>query len=256
MDPFTTLRTEIILQVLSHATDFVGFESLISTSSWVNTVFRSQPCKVTLGLIRSNPITTMPGIQQLLRNIAIINSPLTHCNNLENYRQLCANGQTNGILADLELRPLYLRTRKKATKKSPQVQPGISQLKRQCQSHFSFRWRFLCAIMVTTTTTQSGALPQSQTTTPKWTQAGLEPRAFAFRCLLPREWSALTPWWSIIVQVSNKLVKTLDKSDPFGVLEWYCGIHGVCTLSGFFHLLSGVESAHRTVGSLMEMTFD
>jgi hypothetical protein len=97
MDPFTTLPMEIIQQVLSHTTDFIGFESLISTSSWVNTVFRSQPCKVTQDLIRSNSITTMPEIQHLLRSIAIINSPLTHCNNLENYLQLCANSQTDSM---------------------------------------------------------------------------------------------------------------------------------------------------------------
>lgn len=97
MDPFTNLPTEIILQVLSHTTDFVGFESLISTSSWVNAVFRSQPYKVTLDLIRSNSITTMPEIQQLLRNIAIIKSPLVHCDNLESYLHLCANSQTNGM---------------------------------------------------------------------------------------------------------------------------------------------------------------
>ncbi|OQE93704.1 hypothetical protein PENNAL_c0005G12005 [Penicillium nalgiovense] len=38
----------------------------------------------------------MPEIQQLLRSIAIINSPSTHRKDLENYQQLCSNNETGG----------------------------------------------------------------------------------------------------------------------------------------------------------------
>ncbi|RDW90780.1 uncharacterized protein DSM5745_02555 [Aspergillus mulundensis] len=40
-------------------------------------------------LIAANPITSMPEIKQLLRNVAIIYSPSTNCSNHEQYRQIC-----------------------------------------------------------------------------------------------------------------------------------------------------------------------
>lgn len=97
MDPFTTLPSEIIQQILSYIPDFMGIESLLSTSPWVKTVFQSQPRRVMLDLVRSNPITTMPEIQQLLYNIATINSPSTHCNSIESYLELCPNARTDSM---------------------------------------------------------------------------------------------------------------------------------------------------------------
>ncbi|KAJ5699302.1 hypothetical protein N7536_002315 [Penicillium majusculum] len=41
----------------------------------------------------------MPEIQQLLYNIATINSPSTHCNSTDSYLKLCPNAQTN-IMAE------------------------------------------------------------------------------------------------------------------------------------------------------------
>lgn len=84
-----SLPAEIIQKIISYTADFTGMESLLSASSWVNTIFQAQPRRITLDLIKSNPITTMPEIQQLLRNIAIIESPSTSCTNLENYLHIC-----------------------------------------------------------------------------------------------------------------------------------------------------------------------
>ncbi|KAF4767711.1 hypothetical protein N7455_011200 [Penicillium solitum] len=59
----------------------------------------ASPSHVTLDLIRSNTITTMPEIQQLLYDIATINSPSTHCNSTDSYLKLCPNQQTD-IMAE------------------------------------------------------------------------------------------------------------------------------------------------------------
>lgn len=39
MDPFKSLPTEIIREIISYTADFVGIESLLSVSLWVNTIF-------------------------------------------------------------------------------------------------------------------------------------------------------------------------------------------------------------------------
>jgi hypothetical protein len=94
MDPFTPLPPELIQQILSHIPDFVGFESLLSTSPWVQNVFRSHPRHITLNLIRTNSMTT-PEIQNLLYNIATIHTPSIHCDDIDIYIKLCPTTSTS-----------------------------------------------------------------------------------------------------------------------------------------------------------------
>jgi hypothetical protein len=85
-DLFETLTIEIIQEILSYIDEFVDVESLLSTSSWVNQVFQARPRRITLDLLKSNPFTTMPEVQQLLLNVVILESSykssLTLWNNL------------------------------------------------------------------------------------------------------------------------------------------------------------------------------
>lgn len=101
MDPFESLPTEILEEIIFYTADFVGVESLLSVSLWVNRVFEAQPRRTMLELIKSNPITTMPEIQQHLRNIAIINNPATHLTTPESCLHLCTNNKIDDIPSDV-----------------------------------------------------------------------------------------------------------------------------------------------------------
>ncbi|KAH8422462.1 uncharacterized protein LDX57_000217 [Aspergillus melleus] len=89
MDPFEKFPCEIMLQILSYDNDFVGINSLLSVSPWVNLVFQEQPRKITLSLIRSCSITSLPEILHLLRDVVLIKSSTNHCADLESYKRLC-----------------------------------------------------------------------------------------------------------------------------------------------------------------------
>lgn len=89
MDPFEKFPCEIMLLILSYEDDFVGIDSLLSVSPWVNLVFQEQPRRITLGLIRSCSITSLPEIQHLLRDVVLIKSSSNHCADLESYKRLC-----------------------------------------------------------------------------------------------------------------------------------------------------------------------
>lgn len=88
MDPFECFPVEIIQSILSYTADYVGIESLLSVSPWVNTVFHDQPRTITLQLIKSNPISTIPEIACLMRDISVLNTPSIHCKDIGKYTQL------------------------------------------------------------------------------------------------------------------------------------------------------------------------
>ena len=98
MDPFESLPTEIVENIIFYSADFVGIESLLSVSPWVNSrIFQAQPRRITLDLINSNSITTMPEVQQLLRNVVIINNPSTHFPTSESCLHLYTNNKGDCI---------------------------------------------------------------------------------------------------------------------------------------------------------------
>ncbi|KAL4903619.1 hypothetical protein BDW74DRAFT_168808 [Aspergillus multicolor] len=74
MDPLNFFPAEIIHKIIPHTADFVGIESLLTASPWVN------------------------AIKQLLRNVAIIYSPSTDCSSHDQYREMCYGpyGQSSG----------------------------------------------------------------------------------------------------------------------------------------------------------------
>ncbi|KAL4788358.1 hypothetical protein BJX76DRAFT_353385 [Aspergillus varians] len=91
MDPFDRLPVELIRDVITHTTDFVGVESLVIASSRVRAIFHARLRGIFLDLIAANPITMMPQIQELCRNIDVIHGPSTPGTSLDNYQHTCEN---------------------------------------------------------------------------------------------------------------------------------------------------------------------
>jgi hypothetical protein len=91
MDPFEKLPPELIHDIITLTADFVGVESLLRISPRVRAVFHAQPRIVVLDLIDANPITTMPDVQQLCRNISLIQTPSTKPADFDEYRRICEN---------------------------------------------------------------------------------------------------------------------------------------------------------------------
>ncbi|KAK2762135.1 hypothetical protein FQN54_001142 [Arachnomyces sp. PD_36] len=85
MDPFERLPVELIREIIQDIPDFVSLENLLSASPRVNSVYEIEPRKFVEGLILSNSIASVPDIQLIFRNIALINSPSFHCISLDDY---------------------------------------------------------------------------------------------------------------------------------------------------------------------------
>jgi hypothetical protein len=100
MDLFEKLPVELIQDIIAYTADFVGVESLLITSPQVRAVFQAQPRTIISNLIASNPITTMPEIQRLCRNIFLIKSPTTQPTDVHEYRLMCDNISISGIIAE------------------------------------------------------------------------------------------------------------------------------------------------------------
>ncbi|KAE8382210.1 hypothetical protein BDV26DRAFT_254082 [Aspergillus bertholletiae] len=83
MGAFKNLPPEIIVRIIQYAADFVGTQSLLVVSPWVYAVFKAQPYRITEDLIVSNPMTTMPEIRNLIRNMALV--PTVHRSSLGDY---------------------------------------------------------------------------------------------------------------------------------------------------------------------------
>jgi hypothetical protein len=100
MDLFEKLPVELIQDIIAYTANFVGVESLLTTSPRVRAVFQVQPRTIVSNLIPSNPIKTMPEIQRLCRNISLIKSPTTQPTDIHEYRRMCDNISISGILAE------------------------------------------------------------------------------------------------------------------------------------------------------------
>ncbi|KAL2871452.1 uncharacterized protein BJX67DRAFT_377222 [Aspergillus lucknowensis] len=88
MDPFEKIPPELIRQIILYTADFATVENVISVSPHIFAVLQAH-LTITRDLILDNPITSLPEMQRLCYNIALINSPLTHIVDLPDYQQSC-----------------------------------------------------------------------------------------------------------------------------------------------------------------------
>ncbi|RDW72592.1 uncharacterized protein DSM5745_07764 [Aspergillus mulundensis] len=85
-DPFSKLPVEIIYEILSLSTDFVGTDSLLSVSPWVRAIFDTKPRPITLGLFSANSGIQTASLKQLYQNIAVIRHPHAYYSSHEEYK--------------------------------------------------------------------------------------------------------------------------------------------------------------------------
>ncbi|KAL3457820.1 hypothetical protein BJX64DRAFT_280325 [Aspergillus heterothallicus] len=104
MNIFEKLPHELIVMVIQQIDDFVGLESLLACSPWVNAVFRDRPRRRLLDVISINPMTQTPDIIELFRNIILIRC--TYCRSFEEYRLRCRD-TTNILLQYMTLSEIF-----------------------------------------------------------------------------------------------------------------------------------------------------
>lgn len=94
MDPFTRLPPELIVQIL-HLADFSAVQNIISVLDSVRAVLRAQPT-VIQGLIRSDSMASLPEIQKLCLNTALLqtSNSLLHSRSLLDYQQKYGDNPT------------------------------------------------------------------------------------------------------------------------------------------------------------------
>lgn len=95
MDRFEWFPPEILRHILSYMTDFVGIESLFLTSPWSRRVIEGQLC-ILRETFTSNPITSMPEIDKVVRQIVLISDPSIHYTSFEHYHNSCCSTVGHG----------------------------------------------------------------------------------------------------------------------------------------------------------------
>ncbi|KAL4765636.1 uncharacterized protein BDW70DRAFT_147265 [Aspergillus foveolatus] len=95
MDTFTRLPPELIVQIILHLADFSAVQNLLSASESVRAVFGAQPI-IIQGLIRSDSIASLPEIQKLCLNTALLqtSSSLPQSRSLLDYQQKYGDNPT------------------------------------------------------------------------------------------------------------------------------------------------------------------
>ncbi|KAL4864930.1 hypothetical protein BDV12DRAFT_188581 [Aspergillus spectabilis] len=94
MDPFSKLPAEIIQEIVCQGADFIGVNSLLTVSPWVNAVFRAQPQLITSHLITFNPMTQTQAIQDLCWKVTLIHCPIFSSTSLDDYIEQTRPPQT------------------------------------------------------------------------------------------------------------------------------------------------------------------
>ncbi|KAJ5474129.1 hypothetical protein N7475_003695 [Penicillium sp. IBT 31633x] len=74
MDPFQQLPAELVLSILHHTGDFLGFDSLLQVSPHIRAVFQSNSFQITEDLLASCP-TTAHELHHFFHVTALIHSP-------------------------------------------------------------------------------------------------------------------------------------------------------------------------------------